>query len=78
MHSHAAVRRMKDGAPDNDLLERLRDDSKFAAIHDELGETLEAKRYVGLAPAQTLEFLRDRAQPVIESGEAREGETLQV
>ncbi len=62
-HSHAAAARIKGAGEPNDLLERLRGDPAFAAVRwDRL---LSPKKFVGLAPQQTREFLRREARPLL-------------
>ena len=68
-HSIAAARALKDGAPRNDLLERLAADDQWkvplAAMHD----ALDPAAFVGRAPQQVDEFLREVVDPLLESAE---------
>ena len=66
-HSVAAARAVKDGAPYNDMLERLAADSAFGVPIEDLQQTVDARRYVGRAPEQVDEFLREIVTPVLES-----------
>lgn len=61
-HSHAAAARVKTEGKDNDLLERLQADSAFAGV-DMKGVT-NPKRYVGRAPQQVDEFIREYVTPI--------------
>jgi len=63
-HSIAAARAIKDGAPSNDLLERLAGDKSFGVKAKDLEGALEPKRFVGRAPEQVDEFLRDVITPL--------------
>lgn len=77
VHSHAAIKRMKqEGAPDNDLLTRLKGDKLFAGVN--LDDILDASRFVGLAPLQTREFIDQHVKPILAEGEAIKGEGLNV
>jgi adenylosuccinate lyase len=79
VHSHAAIKRMKqDGAPNNDLIERLKGDALFEKVKDQLDDILDPARFVGLAPQQTREFIAEHVKPLLAEGEALEGEGLQV
>jgi adenylosuccinate lyase len=78
VHSLAAVQRMKEGAPNNDLLERIKADKAFSAVGDKLDSLLDPARFVGLAPAQTRQFLAEHARPVVEAGESAKGDGLEV
>lgn len=71
-HSIAAARAIKDGAPSNDLLERLAADKSFGVKLKDLEGALDAKRFVGRAPEQVDEFLRDVITPLFA------GETVSV
>ena len=53
---------VKQQGSDNDLNTRLQQDSHFAAV--DLAGTLDAGRYVGRAPEQVDQFIRDCVEPV--------------
>ncbi|UCE59788.1 MAG: adenylosuccinate lyase [Phycisphaerales bacterium] len=61
-HSHAAAFRVKMEGRNNDLLERLRNDEAFADV--DLREVTNPKRFVGRAPQQVDEFLKEFVTPV--------------
>src|SRR5262245_36750097 len=65
-HSHAVTAGLKAvGAgvpPANDLLDRLRADPAFAGV--DFGKVLERSQFVGRAPHQVDEFLRQEVEPV--------------
>ncbi|MBR6373738.1 MAG: adenylosuccinate lyase [Victivallales bacterium] len=65
VHSQAAAQRVKAEGGDNDLLQRLKGDPAFAAIASELGDSLDASRYVGRAPQQVREFLAENVRPLL-------------
>ena len=71
-HSIAAARAMKDGAATNDLLERLAADKSFGVKLKDLEGALDPRRFVGRAPEQVDEFLRDVITPLFA------GETVSV
>jgi adenylosuccinate lyase len=73
-HSIEAARAVKDGAPRNDLLERLAADPEFGVGLEDLRSVLEPKRYVGRAPQQVDEFLAEAVAPVLASPESLVGE----
>ncbi len=78
-HSVAAATAMKNGAPRNDMLDRLANDPEFAVPLDDLGTTLDARRFIGRSAAQVTEFLHEVAEPLIgSSSEASEAEVLRV
>lgn len=79
VHSHASIKRMKeDGAPDNDLIQRLKGDATFGKVKDQLDDILDPSRFVGLAPQQTREFIQQHVNPVLKEGVSAKGESLDV
>ena len=64
-HSIAASRAMKDGAPSNDLLERLANDSSLGVARDRLARAADPARYIGRAPQQVDEFLSEVIEPML-------------
>ncbi len=65
-HSLAAKDKIVAGADRNDLIDRLRADEAFAAVHAELDTMLEPTRFVGLAERQTERFLAQEVDPALE------------
>lgn len=70
-HSLEASRAMKDGADSNDLLERLAGDKAFGVKLKDLEGAIDPKRFVGRAPEQVDEFLRDVITPLFAGDIAR-------
>lgn len=62
-HSIAAARAVKDGAPRNDMLERLAADPAFGVPLEDLQAAAEPSRFVGRAPEQVDEFLGEHVAP---------------
>jgi adenylosuccinate lyase len=65
-HAFGAARRLKDGAEDNDLIERIRADDVFGLSRDDLADLTDPTRFVGRAPAQVDRFLEEFLRPVLE------------
>jgi adenylosuccinate lyase len=61
-HSQAASAQVKQFGKANDLIDRLKGDVDFTKI--DLTKVLDPKRYVGLAPRQVDDFLRECVEPV--------------
>ncbi len=70
-HSLAAARALKDGADSNDLLERLASDKSFGVKLEDMRGAVDARRFVGRAPEQVDEFLRDVIGPLFSSEVSR-------
>ena len=64
-HSMAASRVVKEEGGENDLLERIANDPSFGVTLDELEAILDPAKYVGRAPEQTTDFLKDVVEPAI-------------
>jgi adenylosuccinate lyase len=79
-HSIEAARAMKDGAGANDLLERLARDKAFGVKLEDLEGAIDAKRFVGRAPEQVDEFLRDVITPLFagDTAKSERAEELRV
>jgi adenylosuccinate lyase len=78
-HSVAAATAVKNGAPRNDMLDRLAADPEFAVPIDDLRDVLDARRFVGRASEQVTEFLADVVEPILERAPAtRHEEVLRV
>ena len=68
VHAQAAGHRVKQEGLDNDLIERLRADPAFEAVHHLLTEDqlLDPMKYVGRAVEQTERFLKEVIEPLRE------------
>ncbi|HEV7593868.1 MAG TPA: adenylosuccinate lyase [Gemmatimonadaceae bacterium] len=70
-HSIEAARAVKDGAEGNDLLERLGRDKSFGLKMKDLEGAIDPRRFVGRAPEQVDEFLRDVITPLFAGDTAK-------
>ncbi len=75
-HSRAAAERVKGRGEPNDLIERLKADPAFAGIG--WNKVLDARRYVGLAPRQTREYLRRHVRPLLARLKGREAAEVEL
>lgn len=64
-HSQAAAERVKGQGLSNDLLARLQTDPAFAAV--DIGSLLDVQAFVGRAPHQVDEFLKEILEPALAS-----------
>jgi len=62
VHSLAAAQRLKEGAGDNDLIDRLKRDPEFPSLDFE--GVMEPGRFVGRAPRQVEEFLATEVEAI--------------
>ena len=78
IHSMEAGRKVKEEGLDNDLLERIAADPLFHTTREDLEKALDPRLYVGRAPEQTEEFLRDLVRPVLEANKEDLGMTAEI
>ncbi len=62
VHSQEAGRQVKEHGQANDLIQRLQQDAAFASV--DLTGALDGRRYVGRAPEQVDQFVRDQIDPI--------------
>ncbi|HUE97503.1 MAG TPA: adenylosuccinate lyase [Longimicrobiaceae bacterium] len=65
-HAIAAGERVKRQGLENDLLDRIAGDPAFGVTRAELEEELKPERFVGRAPEQVDQFLREWVQPALD------------
>ncbi len=65
-HSMAATMRVKNEGEDNDLLERIKADSRFGLSVSEIDECTDPKDFIGRSSEQTSEFLDEYTKPILE------------
>jgi len=51
----------------NDLMERIKKDPKFSAVHSKLDAMIDPSKFVGRAPQQVDEFVKAEVDPVLEA-----------
>ena len=62
----AAGRVVKVEGKENDLLERIAADPAFGMTKEQLDAIMEPKNFVGRAPEQTDEFIKEVVNPILE------------
>lgn len=72
--SQEAGKRVKQEGGENNLLELISQDDAFAAVHGKLDSILDAKKFVGRAPAQTVGFIAEEIDPILEKHRCDLGE----
>ena len=77
-HSMAAGKVVKEEGKDNDLLERIAADPAFGLTIDQLNAIMKPENFVGRAPAQTEEFIREHVQPVLDQNQEILGLTAEI
>ena len=62
VHSHAAGARLRAGAADNDLLQRMKNDPSFANV--DIDAVADPSKFIGRAPEQVLAFIATEIEPI--------------
>ena len=65
-HSQAAARKVKLEGGQNDLIDRILADPAFPLRREEIEAQMAPEKYVGRAPSQVTEFLREEVAPLLE------------
>jgi adenylosuccinate lyase len=79
-HSIEVARALKNGAERNDLIDRLGSDRRFGVPMEDLELAIDPNRFVGRAPEQVDDFLREVVTPLFagETPRAKAAEELRV
>lgn len=64
--SMQAGKNVKEEGKDNNLIDLIKADSMFAPVHSKLDDILDAKKFIGRAPSQTVEFIENEIMPILE------------
>ena len=76
--SWEATKVIKEKGGDNDLIERIRKDSFFEPIHDQIDQIVDITSFVGLAPIQVQEFLKYELEPALNGVGQEEAQDLEL
>lgn len=69
VHSMEAARQVKMEGTKNDLIDRIASDTTFGLSKTELNELLNVKAFIGRAPEQVREFVKEWVEPLINRAE---------
>ena len=72
-HSMESARLVKTEGKENDLIERIKADPAFRAVHDKIDSVLAPENFTGRAEQQTEIFIRKEIQPVLDANKAHLG-----
>ncbi|CAM3049412.1 adenylosuccinate lyase [Chryseobacterium flavum] len=65
VHSMEASKKVKVEGKENDLIERILNDDSLKLDKSKLKEVLDPKNFIGFAPIQTEEFVKNEVQPIL-------------
>lgn len=66
VHSMEASKKVKMEGKENDLIERIMNDSTLKMDKSKIMEVLDPKNFIGFAPIQTEEFIGNEVQPILD------------
>ena len=64
--SMQAGKNVKENGKENNLIELIKSDKTFSAVHGKIDEILDAKKFIGRAPSQVVEFINAEVKPILE------------
>lgn len=65
VHSMQAAENVKKYGKENNLISLIEQDSLFAAVKDRLNGVLDASKYIGRAPSQVVEYIKEEVEPIL-------------
>ncbi len=68
--SMEAGKNVKERGLENNLIELIKGDKAFAAVHGKLDEILDANKFIGRAPSQVVEFIENEVKPILTENSA--------
>ena len=68
--SMQAGKNVKENGGDNNLIELIKNDKTFTAVHGKLDSILAANNFIGRAPSQTVEFIENEIKPILNENTA--------
>ena len=63
--SMQAGKNVKEEGKENNLIELIKADKLFAPVHGKLDALLDARKFIGRAPSQTVEFIKNEVEPIL-------------
>ena len=74
----AAGKVVKEEGKPNDLLDRIAADPAFNVTREDLDRVMKPENYVGRAPEQTEEYLRDVIRPILDENKGLLGAEAEI
>lgn len=70
VHAMEASKKVKMEGQENDLIERIMNDENLKMDKSKIMEVLDPKNFIGFAPVQTIEFIKNEVQPILDKHSA--------
>ncbi len=78
VYSQKAAARVKLEGEDNNLLDQMKEDERFGLTDEHLKEILDVRKFVGCAPQQTENYVKNYAEPIIKANKELLGENAEI
>ncbi len=72
------AKKIKLGGGDNDLIEKITADERFGISEEEIKSLININEFVGIAPQQTKDFIKDFMDPVLEKYSGMEDAKVEI
>ena len=72
--SMQAGKNVKEEGGENNLIELILKDEMFRPVWDKMDEIIDADKFIGRAPSQTVEFIRNEIDPILDANRDLLGE----
>ncbi|HIR23146.1 MAG TPA: adenylosuccinate lyase [Candidatus Scatosoma pullicola] len=72
--SMQAGKNVKEEGGENNLIELILKDEMFRSVWDKMDEIIDADKFIGRAPSQTVEFIRNEVDPILDANRDLLGE----
>jgi len=76
--SMLAGKSVKEEGKENNLISLIEQDDMFLAVHGRMEEILDAKKFIGRAPSQVVEFINNEIEPILKEKASLLGEKGEV
>lgn len=77
-HSMQAAKVVKMEGKENDLIQRIIKDDFFNMTEDEILSLIDAKKFIGRAPGQVVDFIQEQVRPILEANRDLLGEEAEI
>lgn len=68
--SMEAGKNVKEYGKENNLIELIKEDNLFKAVHGKLDKIIDKKKFIGRAPSQVVEFIKHEVEPILKENAA--------
>lgn len=63
--SMEAGKNVKESGKENNLIDLIKGDDTFKAVHNKMEEILDERKFIGRAPSQVVEFIENEVKPIL-------------